>query len=140
MKVNLEFTVLVTVDGKSVYKSTPYNYGIEVINLWIEKQPQTLHPRFSSEFDFESTKIILANNNGTFNNEFYKQISGTAMNTIFLPKYATLTIGYFEVHLYDTCEVKWGSEFEEFLIEYGSIFLYDYKILLDREKVQPQNY
>lgn len=140
MKVNLEFTVLVTVDGKSVYKSTPYNYGIEVINLWIEKQPQTLHPRFSSEFDFESTKIILANNNGTFNNEFYKQISGTAMDTIFLPKYATLTIGYFEVHLYDTCEVKWGSEFEEFLIEYGSIFLYDYKILLDREKVQPQNY
>ena len=62
------------------------------------------------------------------------------MDTIFLPKYATLTIGYFEVHLYDTCEVKWGSEFEEFLIEYGSIFLYDYKILLDREKVQPQNY
>ena len=49
-------------------------------------------------------------------------------------------MGYFEVHLYDTCEVKWGSEFEEFLIEYGSIFLYDYKILLDRGKVQPQNY
>ena len=93
MIVNLEFTVLGTVDVKSVYKSTPYNYSIEVINLWIEKQPQTLHPRFSREFVFESMKIILANNNGRFNNEFYKQICVTAMSTIFVSTYATLTMG-----------------------------------------------
>ena len=30
-------------------------------------------------------KIILENNNCTFNDDFYRQISETAMNTIFAP-------------------------------------------------------
>ena len=33
------------------------------------------------------------------------------MGTIFAPTYATLTMGYFEVHFYHNCEVKWEKEF-----------------------------
>ena len=35
-------------------------------------------------------KIILENNNCTFNDELYRQISETAMGIICAPKYATL--------------------------------------------------
>ena len=67
--------------------------------------------RFSKGFVLESIKIILENDNCTFNDEFYRQISGTAMGTIFAPTHATLTMGYFEVHFYHNCEVKWEKEF-----------------------------
>ena len=35
------------------------------------------------------------------------------MGTIFAPTYATLTMGYFEVHLYGIYEVKLESGFKE---------------------------
>ena len=54
-------------------------------------------------------KIILENNNCTFNDDLHRQISRIAMDTIFAPTYATLTMGYFEVHFY-ICELKWGKE------------------------------
>ena len=50
------------------------------------------------------------------------------MSAIFAPTYVILTMGYFEVHLNDICEVKWGSELEEFFIENWSIILGDYKL------------
>lgn len=45
------------------------------------------------------------------------------MATIFAPTYAALTIGYFDVHLYDISKVKWGSKIKEFVIENWSRFL-----------------
>ena len=104
---NNDSTTLVTFGVKSLYTSIPYNYGLEAISIWIEKNPDSWHSRFSKRFILESIKIILENNNCTFNDEFYRQISGTAMGTIFAPTYATLTMGYFEVHFYHICEVKW---------------------------------
>ena len=67
----------------------------------------------------------IENNHCTFNDEFYKQISETAMGTIFAPTYATLTMGYFEVHFYNICELKWGKEFQEFILENWSRSLDD---------------
>ena len=89
-------------------------------------------------FVLESIKIILENNNCTFNNEFYRQISGTAMGTIFTPTYATLTMGYFEFHFYNICELKWGKEFQEFILENWSRFLDDCQTPLDKNKVKPE--
>ena len=57
----------------------------------------------SKRFVLESIKIILENNNCRFNDEFYRQISGTAMGTMFATTYATLTMGYSEVHFYNIC-------------------------------------
>ena len=122
---NNDSTTLVTFEVKSLYTSIPHNYGLEAISFWIEKHPDSLHSRFSKGFVLESIKIILENNNCFFNDEFYRQISGTAMGTIFAPTYATLTMEYFEFHFYNICELKWGKEFQEFILENWSCFLDD---------------
>ena len=67
--------------------------------------------------------MILENNNCNFNDEFYRQISGTAMGINFSLTYATLTMGYFEVHFYSICELKRGKEFQEFILENRSRLL-----------------
>ena len=103
-------TILVTFDVKSLYTRILHNYGIEAINFWIGKHTQTLHRRFLREFVFGSIKTMLENNNCAFN-KFCKEIIGAAMGTIFASTYATLTMGYFEFHLYDVYEVKWGRNF-----------------------------
>ena len=54
----------------------------------VGKDPDSLHSRFSKGFALERIKIILENDNCTFNNTFYRQINGTAMGTIFPPTYA----------------------------------------------------
>ena len=119
---NNDTTTLVTFDVKSLYINIPHNYGLEAISFWIEKHPDSLHSRFSKGFVLESIKMILENNNCTFNDEFYRQTSVTAMGTIFIPTYATLAMGYFEVHFYNICELKWGKEFQEFILENWSRF------------------
>ena len=84
-KNNDTTTYSFTFDMKSLYTSISHDYGLEAISFWIEKHPDSLHSRFSKGFVLESIKIILENNNCSFNDEFYRQISGTAMGTIFAP-------------------------------------------------------
>ena len=127
---NNDSTTLATFNVKSLYKSIPHNYGLEAIRFWIEKHQDSLNSRFSKGFVLESIKIILENNNCTFNDEFYRQISGT----IFSPIYATITMGYFEVHFYNICELKWRKEFPELILENWNRFLDDCQTPLDKNK------
>ena len=60
------------------------------------------------------------------------------MIAIFAPTYATLTMGYFEVHFYNIFELKWGKEFQESIVENWSRFLDDYQIPLDNSTVKPE--
>lgn len=60
------------------------------------------------------------------------------MNTIFASTLATLTVEYFEVHLYGVYKDKWRREFKDFLKGTWSRFLDNCKLPVDREKVQPQ--
>ena len=103
---NNDSTTLVTFDVKSLYTSIPHNCRLEAIRFWIEKHPDSLHLNFSKGFALGSMKIISENKNCTLNDEFYRQISGTAIGTIFVPAYATLIMSYFEVHFYNICELK----------------------------------
>ena len=120
---NNNSTSLVTFHVKSLYISISYNSGLEAISFWIEKHPGSLHSKFSKGLVLQSIKIILENNNCTFNDEFYRRISGTAAGTIFAPTYATLTMGSFEVHFYNISKLKWGKEFKKFILENWSRFL-----------------
>ena len=138
-KINNTIT-LVTFDVKSLYASVPHNYGLEAISFWIEKDPDLLRFRFSKGFLLESIKIILENSNCTSNDEFYRQISGTAMGTIFAPTYATLTMGYFEVQFYHICELKWGEEFQEFFSKNSRRFFDDRQTPLYKNKVNLRSY
>ena len=60
------------------------------------------------------------------------------MGTIFAPTYVTLTMEYFEFHFYNICELKWGKEFQEFILENWSRFLDDCQTPLDKNKVKPE--
>ena len=105
---NNDSTSLVTFDVKSSHTSIPHNYSLEAISLWIETYPHSLYLRFSKGFVLSSIKITLENNSSTCD-EFYRQISGTAMATIFAPTHATSTTEYCGVHFYNICELKWGK-------------------------------
>jgi len=135
---NKETSVLVTFDVKSLYTSIPHEYGIEALTYWVDNFPNDLHRRFSKEFVVESARFILENNNFIFDDEFYTQISGTAMGTIFAPTYATLTMGYLELKLYDVCLRSFGPTVKKLVYENWSRFLDDCEILLDKTLITPE--
>ena len=60
------------------------------------------------------------------------------MSTIFAPTYATLTMGYSEVHFYNNYKLKWGKEFQELIFKHWSRFLDDCQTPLDKNTVKPK--
>ena len=135
---NNDSITLVKFDVKSLYTSITHNYDLEAVSFWIEEHLDSLHFRFSKGLILESIKLISENNNCTVNDEFYRQTNGATMGTIFASTYATLTMGYCEVHFYIICELKWGKKFQEFILENSTLFLDDYQTPLDKNKVKPQ--
>ena len=82
-----EDTEIVTFDVISLYTSIPHKFGLEAINYFLTKYQEDLHAIFKKEFVLESANFILKNNTLTFDSEFYLQMKGTAMGTIFAPTY-----------------------------------------------------
>ena len=58
-----------------------------------------------------------------FSNEFYNQITGTTMGTIFAPTYATLWMGYFKIELHGACTFEYGELLAEHIKENWNRFL-----------------
>ena len=76
-----------------------------------------------------------------FNNEFYNQIKGTVMGTIFAPTYATLSMGYFEIKLYSVWTFKYGELLVEYIKENWNRFLDDcYTVLRSSQLVLKSYY
>ena len=51
-----------------------HEYGLEAIEHWLDKFPESFHPRFPKEFVLEGVKVISENNNLNFDNEYFNQI------------------------------------------------------------------
>ena len=105
MKDNIDFlnsipekidpnTHTATFDITNLYSNIPHELGKQAISFWIDKYPDTLHPRFNKKFIIEGKEIILNNNSFQFNNINNIQTPGTAMGTKMAPTYTTLTIAY----------------------------------------------
>ena len=90
---------------------------MEALDYWLENHPESLHARFNEEFVLECAKFILQNNSMKFNNEFYNQIKGTTMGTIFAPTYASLSLVYFEIKLFSVWTFKYGESLAECIKE-----------------------
>ena len=114
-------------------------YGLEAIEYWLDKFPESLHPRFPKEFVLESVKFIYENNNLNFDNEYFNQIKGTAMGTIFTPTFANLTMGFFELTFYDLCKDRFGEDLGNFIFENWTRFLDDCETLLEENKTNPND-
>ena len=103
------------------------------------KLPESLHPRFTKEFVLESVKFILENNNLNFDNEYFNQIKGTAMGTIFAPTYANLTMRFFELTFYDLWKDRFREDLGNSMFENLSRFRDDCETLLQENKINPND-
>ena len=92
-----------------IYSNIPHTFGLESLYDWLENHPESLHLRFNKELLLECAKFILQNDNMKLNKEFYNQIKGTAIGTIFVPIYVTLSMRYFEIKLYSVYTFKYGE-------------------------------
>ena len=100
---NKRDTILTTFDVVGLYSNILHEYGLEAIEYWLDKFPESLHPRFTKEFVFENVRFILENNNLNFDNEYFN--------------YANLTMGFFELPFYDLCRDKFGENLGNFIFE-----------------------
>ena len=76
-------------------------FGKHTISFWIEKYPETLHPRLNKNFITEGIELIRNNNSFQSNSLNYIQTFRTAMGTKMEPTYTTLTFAYLEENLYE---------------------------------------
>ena len=120
-----EETLLASFDVESLYSNIPHELGIEAIKYWLEKHPQEIPNRFSKDFILEGIELILKNNSFYFDGTYYRQVKGTAMGTKFAPTYATLTIAYLEIKLYEKVKTEFGQEFSDYFKIYWKRFLDD---------------
>ena len=80
-----------TFDVVNLYTNISHTFGLEALDFWLENHAESLYSRLNKGFVLEYAKFILQNNNMKFNTEFYNQIKGKAMGTIFVPTYATFS-------------------------------------------------
>ena len=104
-----------TFDVVNLYTNITHTFGLEALDYWLENHPESLHVRFMKEFVLQCAKFILQNNNMKSNYEFYNQMKGTTMGTIFAPTYATLSMGHLEIKLYSVCTLKYGELLAEYI-------------------------
>ena len=81
-----------TFDVVNLYTNIPHTCGLKALDYWIENHPESLHAMFNKELVLECATFILKSNNMKFNKCLYNHIKGTAMGTIFVPTYATLSM------------------------------------------------
>ncbi|XP_029648356.1 uncharacterized protein LOC115222314 [Octopus sinensis] len=72
--------VLVTLDIINLYTNIPHDYGMKAIKFWLEKYPEVLPERINQTFMIESLKCILQNNYFLFDDTYYRQKCGIAMD------------------------------------------------------------
>lgn len=83
---------LVSLDVSSLYTNIPHNEGVEAVKSFMK----THKTEEESEMLGHLTEAVLTNNIFEFNNQFYLQISGTAMGSRMAPAYANIFMDNFE--------------------------------------------
>ena len=102
-------SMFVTYDVNSLYTNIPHKDGLLSVKYWIDKYPELIDPRFTSEFLMEAVNFILNNNTFHFDDNYYLQKCGTAMGTKMAPTYATLFMGYLEEKFYTEIEKRFDA-------------------------------
>ena len=133
-----ENVLLVSYDVVNLYSNIPHDLGIQAIDYWLKKYPMLLHSRIKPDFILEGIQFILKNNTFKCNDEFYKQVKGTAVGTKCAPVYATLVLAYLEETLYTEVENAFGSDFKTYFEENWKRFLDDCFLLFNRSEVEHQ--
>ena len=86
-------TVIAIFDVAGLYTNIPHTFGIEAVKYFSLKYKEDIHPRFNILFILESIDFILKNNTCVFESEYFLQLQGIAMRTVFAPTNANLSMG-----------------------------------------------
>ena len=90
-----------------------------------------------TQFVLETASFMLSNNSMTFDEMFYLQIQGAAIGTIFAPTYATLSMGFHEIELYDIIRNKFTLSVSNYFEQNWKRFLDDCFIFLRLSLIKP---
>ena len=112
---------------------------MDAVRYFLLKYKEDIHPRFNIPFILESIDFILKNNTCVFDNEYFLQLQGTAMGTVFAPTYANLSMGYHEIKLYDLIELNYSVDIRQYFVENWKRFLDDCQILLKTDLIKPDD-
>ena len=92
-----DFTV--TADIASLYTNIATSNGEIAISYYYEQYPHLLPSRFSKTFLIDTYKFCQENLFFCYENQVYRQVSGTGMGRIYAPSLADLKQGYDEILL-----------------------------------------
>ena len=129
---DLPFIELISLDVKSMYESLEQNLGIPALIYYLQKYKSLLPTRITEKFVVESMKFILENNNGYFNGDFYKQVTGTATGIKPAPRYADLAMGFLEINLFYKLKTKLGVKIAVYFWKNYRRYLDDGMIFWDK--------
>ena len=128
-RTEIQDIIIVTADVSDMYNNLKLPLGIRSINHWLNLFPELLHHRFSQDFVIEALTLVLSNANFQFNGKFYNLKQGTVTGTTVSPTYATLTMAYLELSLYQKVKSKYGETIERYVRTNWKRFLDDGHIL-----------
>ena len=112
---------------------------MEAVRYFLLKYKEDIHPRFNIPFILESIDFILKSNTCVFDNEYFLQLQGTAMGTVFAPTYANLRMSYLEIKLYDLIEFNYNLDIRQYLVENWKKLIDDCEILLKADLIKPDD-
>ena len=116
-----------TCDIKSLYTNIKYDVFHKAIEYWIDKfhDDIPLLSRFTKAFILEGLNIILKFNYFYINKNFFNQIKGTAMRTIFAVVGSNLTVTYFEAKMFALLPQIYPRDFVGYFVRNYFRFLDD---------------
>ena len=116
---------LVTADASSMYTNIDTDFGIAVIDKWLDRHKQELPYGFPTKKIVKGLRIVMKNTVFVFDDTYWLQLKGTAMGTSVAVTYATIFFSYWE-------EIGIIPHFGNFLVYYRrfiddmlSIIIYD---------------
>ena len=121
LKDSFDFTVntiLSTCDIESLYTNIKHDVFYKAIEYWIDKfhDDIPLLSRFTKAFILEGLNIILKFKYFYINKNFFHQIKGTAMGTIFAVVGSNLTMAYFEVNMFALLPQIYPRDFVDYFV------------------------
>lgn len=90
---NVKNCYLVTLDVASLYTNIDHQEGLLALQHYLSHRSETSPP---NHFLLSLTEWILHNNVFLFQDDFFRQLKGTAMGACFAPNYANLFLGHWE--------------------------------------------
>ena len=112
---------------------------MDAVRYFLLKYKEDIHPRINIPFILESIDLILKKNTCVFDNEYFLQLQGIAMGTVFAPTYANLSMRYHEIKFYDLIELNYSVDIRQYFVENWKRFLDDCQIRLKTDVIKPDD-